>query len=221
VWGVPAALVVALWTLPAVRARRQAVADDGHRPWRAPLGWWLGGFFGVQSMAFYATLAWLPSMLQEEGIDERGAGLLLALATFVSVVPAFLVPVIAARRCDQRGLLMATVAAAAAGLAGLAVAPGVAALWMVLVGLGQGAALGLGLILPALRAGDERRVSQLVGMTQAIGYTMAATGPWLLGVVYDLTGDWSVPLLVLLAITLLELPVGLVGARATAVTRTA
>jgi CP family cyanate transporter-like MFS transporter len=220
-WGAPAALVVALWTVPAVRARRQAVADDGHRPWRAPLGWWLGGFFGVQSMAFYATLAWLPSMLQEEGVDERRAGLLLALATFVSVVPAFLVPVVAVRRRDQRGLLVATVAAATAGLAGLAAAPGAAALWMVLIGSGQGAALGLGLILPALRAGDERRVGQLVGMTQAIGYTMAATGPWLLGVVYDLTGDWSAPLLVLLAITVLELPVGLVGARASAVTRTA
>ena len=51
-------------------------------------------------------------------------------------------------------------------------------------------------------------------MAQCIGYTLAATGPWLLGLVHDLTGNWSAPLYVLLAITALELPAGLVGARA-------
>jgi MFS transporter, CP family, cyanate transporter len=213
VWAVPAALVTLLWTLPAARARPHPVDEHPHRPWRAPIGWWIGAFFGVQSAAFYATLAWLPTMLQDRGFGEREAGLLLALASFVSFVPAFLVPVLAARRRDQRGLLLVTVAVPVVGLVGLAAAPDAAAGWVLLIGAGQGAALGLGLILPALRAADPRLVGPLIAMSQCIGYTAAATGPWLIGLVHDLSGDWTAPLYALLAITALELPVGLVGAR--------
>jgi CP family cyanate transporter-like MFS transporter len=219
VWALPAAAVCVLWTPPAARARPLPAHDDGARVWRAPLGWWLGAFFGVQSTAFYATLAWIPTMLQDRGYGEREAGLLLALGTFVSFVPALLVPMVAARRHDQRGLLTGTVALAVAGLAGLAAAPGAAAAWMVPIGAGQGAALGLALTLPALRASGPGAAGPLMGMAQGIGYTLAASGPWLLGFAYDVSGNWSVPLYVLLAITAFELPVGLVGARA--VSRTA
>jgi CP family cyanate transporter-like MFS transporter len=213
-WALPAAAVTLLWTVPAARARPAPVDEAPHRPWRAPLGWWLGGFFGIQSAAFYATLAWLPSILQDNGVGERDAGLLLALCSFVSFLPAFVLPVLASRRADQRALVAATVAVAVLGIAGLALAPAAAALWAALIGVGQGAALGLALILPAIRAGAPGHAGPLMGMAQAIGYTMAATGPWLLGLVHDLTGDWTAPVLVLLAITAVELPVGLVGASA-------
>ena len=213
VWAVPAALAAVLWTVPAARARVRPVEEHPLRPWRLPIGWWLGLFFGIQSAAFYATLAWLPSMLQARGFGEREAGLLLALCSGVSFVPAFVLPVLAARRRDQRGLLAAAVAVPVAGWAGMAAAPGAAVAWVALIGAGQGAALGLALILPGLRAGDPRLVGPLMGMAQCIGYTMAACGPWLLGAVRDLTGGWTAPLYVLLAITALELPAGLVAAR--------
>ncbi len=213
IWALPAAAVCVLWALPALRARRAAVEDRPHRPWRSPVGWWLGAFFGMQSAAFYATLAWLPTMLQDRGVSERNAGLLLGLVTFASFAPAFLLPVLASRRADQRRLLAVTVAVPVAGLAGLAVAPGAAAVWVTLVGVGQGATLGLGLILPVLRARDPAHVAPLLAMTQFIGYTLAAGGPWLLGFVHDLAGNWTAPLYVLLAITALELPAGVVAAR--------
>ena len=202
-----------LWTVPAARARARPVEEHPLRPWRLPIGWWLGLFFGVQSTAFYATLAWLPSMLQARGFGEREAGLLLALCSVVSFVPAFVLPVLAARRRDQRGAARGR----RRGAGGRAARAGRRARrrrgWVALIGAGQGAALGLALILPGLRAGDPRLVGPLMGMAQCIGYTMAACGPWLLGVVRDLTGGWTAPLYVLLAITALELPAGLVAAR--------
>jgi MFS transporter, CP family, cyanate transporter len=210
VWALPAAAVCLVWAPAAARARPRPAHADGARVWRAPLGWWLGAFFGVQSTAFYATLAWIPTMLQDRGYGEREAGLLLALGTFVSFVPALLVPLAAGRRRDHRGLMVGTVALAVAGLTGLAAAPGAAAAWMVLIGAGQGAALGLGLALTTLRASGAE-AGPLMGMVQGIGYTMAASGPWLLGVANDLSGNWTVPLYVLLAITVIELPVGLKG----------
>ena len=80
---------------------------------------------------------------------------------------------------------------------------------MLLIGLGQGGALGLGLVLPALRAAGPGAVASLTAMTLLLGYVVAAAGPSLLGTVHDLSGDWTAPLYVLLAITLLQLPPGL------------
>ena len=58
-------------------------------------------------------------------------------------------------------------------------------------------------------------VASLTAMALCVGYLVAATGPWLLGAVHDASGDWTVPLVVLIAITLAELLPGVPGGRAT------
>jgi CP family cyanate transporter-like MFS transporter len=45
-------------------------------------------------------------------------------------------------------------------------------------------------------------------MALTVGYLVAATGPWLLGAVHDAAGGWTVPLIVLIAVTLAELVPG-------------
>ena len=51
-------------------------------------------------------------------------------------------------------------------------------------------------------------------MAQAIGYCVAATGPWLLGALYDWTGVWDDVLIALLALTLPLVVVGIAAGRA-------
>jgi CP family cyanate transporter-like MFS transporter len=213
VWALPAALAALVW-LPA--ALRPGTHVHGERPaplWRVPLAWWVAGFMGVQSMAFYAGLAWLPSILEANGSTTGEAGSLQALNSLVSAAPAFLVPVLAARRRAQTGVLAAIVAVGVAGIAGLRLAPGAALLWVILIGLCQGGSLGLGLILPSLRAHSARAAAALSGMTLCAGYLLASAGPWLLGAVHDAAGGWDVPLLVLGAITLAELVPGVAATR--------
>ena len=60
---------------------------------------------GVQSMAFYAGLSWIPTVLEDNGYSAGSAGALQALGALVQLAPAFAVPVLAARRRDQVGLL--------------------------------------------------------------------------------------------------------------------
>ena len=50
-------------------------------------------------------------------------------------------------------------------------------------------------------------------MAQSIGYIVAATGPLLFGSLFDLTGNWSYPLLMLLVIAMLKLAMGWGAAR--------
>ncbi|MGH2969042.1 MAG: MFS transporter, partial [Solirubrobacteraceae bacterium] len=86
-------------------------------------------------------------------------------------------------------------------------------LWMVAIGFGQGGALGLAMMLPLLRGGDARTVASLMAMALTVGYLVAASGPWLLGAVHDASGNWTLPLVVLIAITLAELVPGVAAAR--------
>jgi CP family cyanate transporter-like MFS transporter len=212
-WALPA-LVAALVWLPAALRPGTTVARGGGAPLRGSLlAWSVSGFFGIQSMAFYASLSWIPSILEDGGWSSEAAGGLLAFGALCGLVPAFLVPVLAARGSDQIALLLAIVLVPAAGLAGVLVLPDLAPLWMVLIGFGQSGALGLALALPIQRGGDAPTVASLTAMALCVGYLVAAAGPWLLGAVHDLSGDWTAPLLVLLAITLAELVPGLPAAR--------
>ena len=80
--------------------------------------------------------------------------------------------------------------------------------------LGQGGAISLALMLMVLRAPDSRRAAELSAMAQSLGYTMAAAGPFVLGALYDATGEWDPPLLALLALTLPLAAVGVAAGRA-------
>ena len=213
-WALPPLVAAAVW-LPA--ARRPGTTVSGPPPpglWRNRLAWNVALFMGVQSMAFYAGLSWIPTVLEDAGFSEGEAGSLQALGALVQLVPAFALPVLATRSRDQIRLLLAIVGFSLAGVLGLIVAPAGALAWMLIFGIGQGGALGLGLILPVLRGGDAASVAALTAMSLCVGYMVAATGPWVLGAVHDATGGWTVALAVLAAICVLELVPGLPASRA-------
>jgi CP family cyanate transporter-like MFS transporter len=214
IWAVPAALAVVVW-LPAALRRRTLITGDEPPPLRGePLAWSVAFYFGAQSAAFYATLAWLPEILESDGWSAESAGALLALASLVSAVPAFLVPVVAGRRPSQTRLMAVVAAVPAAGVLGVLLAPDLAPLWTVLIGIGQGGSLGLALVLPVLRASSPTAVASLTAMSLSIGYMTAAAGPWLLGSVHDLSGGWEAALAVLVALTLTQLVPGVPATRA-------
>ena len=218
-WAVPALLAALVWA-PAALRPGTTVERGGGAPLRGSgLAWSVSWFFGIQSMAFYASLSWIPTILEDGGWSSEAAGGLLAFGALCGLVPAFLVPVLAARAEHHTWLLLAIVVVPAAGLAGVLASPGLAPLWMVLIGFGQSGALGLALALPIHRGGDAPTVASLTAMALCVGYLVAAAGPWLLGAVHDASGDWTLPLVVLIATTLAELLPGVPAARARTIAR--
>ena len=218
VWAIPAALAALLWLPRRRRPERDPGSVEGlpHASWmwRDPLAWQITLFLGLQSIGFYSTVAWLPTVFVDEGISANSAGLLLAVATLVSIPASLVAPVLAARAPDQRRIVVAAVVLCVAGLLGLMIAPTAApGLWMALLGLGQGAAIGLALTLIGLRTSDDHHASELSSMAQTVGYTLAAGGPVALGAVHDLTGGWAVPLGLLLVLLVPQLLAGLGAAR--------
>lgn len=212
-WAVPGLVATAVWAPAALRRGTLVRRAPSGLPWTSGLAWSVAIFFGLQSMGFYAGLSWLPSILHDDGYAKGTAGALQALASLVQILPAFLLPALAGRRRTQTELLAVVVATETAGVLGLLLAPGAALLWVAVLGAGQGGALGLGLILPVLRGGDASSVASLTAMTLCVGYLVASTGPWVLGLAHDASGGWTVPLLILLAVMVAQLPGGLRGCR--------
>jgi MFS transporter, CP family, cyanate transporter len=218
-WALLAFLAAVVW-LPQIRRTNPADApaetsQEVKGLWRSALAWQVTLFMGLQSLAYYVVLTWLPEILQEAGgMSASLAGWMLALAQAVGVASMFLAPVLAGRRPSQHGVVVASVILAGVGTLGLLIAAGTAtALWVVLLGLGQGACFSLALTFFALRAPDPEHAAALSGMAQSVGYLLAAAGPFLFGVLRDGTHAWSAPLALLLAIMVCLLVAGLGAAR--------
>jgi CP family cyanate transporter-like MFS transporter len=144
VWTLPALLAGVAWLPQLGRSDRAADPSAGSSPgikdvWRSPLAWQVTLFMGLQSLAYYVTLTWLPEILQEEGMGAARAGWMLGLSQAVAIVTMFLAPMIAERRPSQRGVVVVAVSISSVGALGLLVAgPTASTLWVVLLGLGQG-----------------------------------------------------------------------------------
>jgi CP family cyanate transporter-like MFS transporter len=198
---------------------RAGSGRSGRGPGRVPvyrhaLTWQVTGFMGLQSLTYYAALSWLPTMFRDRGVSAAGAGTLLALMTFGGAVTALVIPMLAHRARDQRMLAAVTVAASVAGLAGAWFAPlGSAVAWVLLLGMGQGAALGLAIFCTMARAPDPATAASLSSFAQSIGYLLATTGPLVVGFLHSATGGWTGPVLLVLVLTAAELAAGWPAAR--------
>jgi CP family cyanate transporter-like MFS transporter len=221
VWALPALAAVVAW-LPQLKYRtlprpqvRPGVQTAPLRLSRYALTWQVTVYMGLQSLTFYAELSWLPTMFRDRGVSAGGAGTLLALMNLGGAAGSLVIPVLAHRARNQRALIAATVAVSAAGLAGAWFAPlAGAAAWVLLLGVGQGASLGLAIFFTMARAPDPRVAASLSGFAQSVGYLVATTGPLAVGFLHSALGGWTVPVVVLLVITGLQLTAGWQAARA-------
>ena len=215
-WALPAVVAAVVW-LPQIRFHtKPARADPRGRVAlrRHALAWQVAAFMGLQSLNYYATLSWLPTLLPDRGVTAAAAGGLLALMNGGNAIAAMAMPMVAHRARDQRLLVAATVLAIAVGLTGTLVASaGSAAAWTLLLGLGQGSSLGLAIFFTAARAPDPVTAASLSGFAQSTGYLIAAAGPLGVGFLHRATGGWTVPVLTLLGVVGLQFWAGWLAGR--------
>lgn len=197
-WIVLALVAVVLW-LPQLRASRPAPEVTGRQrlPWGSPLAWAVTAFMGLTSLGFYVVVTWLPQVLHDSGVSPTEAGWLLFVCQAVSILASLAMPVAMRWGRDQRVVAVVSTAVLLAGYVGLLVAPGLALLWTVVLGLGGGACLMLALAFLSLRAEDAEAAGALSAMAQSIGYLMAAAGPVVFGLLHTMSSGWHVPLIML------------------------
>jgi CP family cyanate transporter-like MFS transporter len=203
--GTPVTLVT-LGTVPA-RPARVAV-------YKYAVTWYVTIFMGMQSLLYYATLSWLPTMLRDRGESAAVAGDLLALMGVGNLAVSMFIPMAAQRMRSQVVLVVPTTIAVAGGLAGLLYLPlGGAVAWALILGAGQNAALALAIFFTAARAPHAPAAASLSSLAQAVGYLLASAGPLEVGLLHSATGSWTAPVMVLFALSGVMLVAGLFAAR--------
>ncbi|MDO5052535.1 MAG: MFS transporter [Pseudoclavibacter sp.] len=217
-WALAASLplvlaAVLVWSVRALRVRPALFATEdggagGPPPWRSGTAWLVAAHMGLQSAGFYITTAWLPSISRAAGADAVRAGLDLFLCQLAGLLAGLAVTPIMAGRRDQRPAVLVACAPLALGAAGMLLAPGLMTLWSVVLGIGQGAGLVVALALIALRADGTRQAARLSGMTQGVGYALAALGPVLAGAAHEHGGSWAPVLLGLLGLSAAQAAIG-------------
>ncbi|MEQ8577730.1 MAG: MFS transporter [Balneola sp.] len=222
VWGLFSFLAFLVWvsqnkfSVPtnSKRSFKKAMKDLGSNA----LAWNVALFLGLQSIAFYVILAWLPDILISKGFSSSEAGWYLSLSQVTGVLGSVLVPVIAAKKDDQRKYISALILLEALSLIGLWLGTNATVfLWVSGIGFSLGGSFGLALLFIVLRSSDSETATELSGMSQSIGYLLAATGPILIGAVFDITGDWDTALYILFMILFFKLYTGLKAGKAQAI----
>ncbi|QQK75259.1 MFS transporter [Salicibibacter cibarius] len=203
------AVLVLLLRLPAILSNNKKVpgqvkAQPTNNLFKSKIAWAVTIYMGLQSLIPYSLFTWLPDILLEKGFNQGEAGWLIALFQ-IGLLPAnFIVPIIASKLNNQRILAFASGLFFFFGLLGVSlISSQLIIVFLLLAGVGAGTTFSLAMMFFVLRTNTVSESSQLSGMAQSIGYILAATGPIFLGGIAEWFHGWTVPLIILMIVSLL------------------
>lgn len=179
---------------------------------RSKLAWTVAFMMGFQSMIFYTVVAWVPSILVDRGVDASTAGYLLMLNQFAQVPMTFIFPILASRMKNQKLLVTIVSAFFIIGFAlFFSQSFTLLIIGMILAGFGMGSGFSLCMTFFSIRARTSDGSIALSGFGQSIGYFIAAIGPFLIGLLHDVTGGWISGIISLVAMGVLFYVFGLLS----------
>jgi CP family cyanate transporter-like MFS transporter len=222
VWAVIAAAALPAWILlardrlpdPVPVAPLDAAAPGAALHLRRqPIACALAVYFGLQSTAAYVIMGWLPQIFRDAGLSARTAGLLFAVTALLGVPLSFVLSALAGRLPRQSGVAVLIGLFGLAGYAGLWADPAAAPwLWVVLLGVAN-CSFPLVLTMIALRGRDAATVGRLSAFAQSTGYLLSIPGPIVVGVLYDHTGSWRIPLALMAFLMVPQMVAGALAGR--------
>ncbi|WP_371615224.1 CynX/NimT family MFS transporter [Streptomyces sp. NBC_00454] len=197
---------------PSGRAGR-AGADTGPRVVRSRTAWALACYFGLQATGAYITMGWLPQIFRDAGVSASTAGILLAVTMVMGVPLAFVIPGLAGRMKNQGPIAAVLGLFGLVGYLGLYLAPVAGAwAWALLLGVSN-CAFPLVITLIGLRTKSPAGVVKLSAFAQSTGYLISIPGPLLIGALYQHSGGWDLPLVVMAGLLVPQIALGLLAGR--------
>lgn len=223
VWAVLAAVAVLPWIVlvrdrtPAPGQPGPAAANAAEAPalriTRSRTAWGLACFFGLQATAAYITMGWMPQIFRDAGVSAGTAGVLLAVTMAMGVPLAFVIPRVASRLKQQGPIVVVLGLCGLIGYGGLYLAPAAGAwAWAVLLGVAN-CAFPLALTMIGMRARSGAGVVRLSAFAQSTGYLLSIPGPLLVGVLYQHSGGWGLPIALMAGLMIPQMVAGILAGR--------
>lgn len=221
IWGIPTLIAGAVWIFILRKTKSENDVElnygnsEGNQIWKSGIAWQVAFYMGFQSFLFYVTISWLPEILHSQGISISAAGWLLFATQMIGLPFSFIVPLIAEKLPSQRLIVFALGLCSISGYGFLlfGTSPLTMILSIVFIGITLGGTFPLALTLLSMRARSARQAAALSGMAQSIGYILAATGPMVIGYLYDLTSSWTMPIVILLIVAVFVVIFGMGAGR--------
>lgn len=217
-WAIVSLVGALPWFAVLPFAKRRGVAEALHEEttekrrrteslWRSPTAVSVMVIFSVSGATAYTWFALLPAILIDiSGLSASAAALSLGLFAVLGIPLSLAVPPLGARPGWAHKLVMAAVVFGVVGVGGLLVAPGfLPFLWVTLLGLAP-LAFHLSMVLIGQRTRDHLVALELSGFVNTMGYTVAALGPLVVGLLYQVTGTWTLALAFLGATVIAQIP---------------
>ncbi|WP_408909560.1 CynX/NimT family MFS transporter [Streptomyces solicavernae] len=194
-------------------ARAQAKGGLALPITRSRTAWALAGFFGLQATGAYITMGWMPQIFRDAGVPASTAGVLLAVTMAMGVPLAFVIPRVAGRLRNQGPIAVVLGSCGLIGYAGLFLAPAAGAwVWAVVLGVSN-CSFPLALTMVGMRAGTGAGVAKLSAFAQSTGYLLSIPGPLLVGVLYQHSGGWGLPIALMAGLMLPQIALGILAGR--------
>lgn len=167
---------------------------------RDSMTWWVSAYMGVQSLIFYCFVAWFATIVQSKGFDAQTAGYFNSAYMLVGIPGSLILPMISDRCKNQSALAVGLGVLYMGGMASMLLTKGTSLLIASILccGFCAGASLSFAMLLFVMHTSSAADASALSGLAQSIGYALAAAGPVCMGKLYDVTGGWTIPLVVML-----------------------
>ncbi|MFD3571682.1 CynX/NimT family MFS transporter [Streptomyces sp. NPDC058667] len=198
---------------PPATPTHAATAAAPPRVTRSRTAWALGCFFGLQATGAYITMGWMPQIFRDAGVPATTAGVLLAVTMVMGVPLAFVIPRLATRMKTQGPIVVALGLCGLAGYTGLFFAPAAGAwAWALLLGVSN-CAFPLALTMIGMRSRSGAGVVRLSAFAQSVGYLISIPGPLLVGVLYQHSGGWGLPIALMGGLMVPQMIVGTLAGR--------
>ncbi|MDK9857215.1 CynX/NimT family MFS transporter [Staphylococcus equorum] len=198
--GIITLITIIIWSfqLKGTQETATALPRKSVNVWKSPLAWQITILMGGQSLIFYSLINWLPAYLSHSGMTINEAGAYLSIMQIAIIPFTFITPIFATKMKSQFFLTFITGICFIVGVTIMLVAPNLAIISTILIGVAGGLAFGLVNTFFSLRTEHIQTSAKLSGMAQAVGYLVAAVGPLLFGILHDMTGKWTASLSILL-----------------------
>ncbi|KXH82078.1 MFS transporter [Sporosarcina sp. HYO08] len=211
IWAVPGVLAIIAWIVVILQGRKdnsvsKETSTAGIKlPIRNRTAWMIALYFGCVNFLFYALISWTSLMYQELGKSVTVSGFILLTFTVVFMLAN---PIFGwlSKSLDRRGWLAASSVLAIVGLIAIAIGPNLAPfIFISIFAFGLGGAFTLSMTLPLDNTNTVEESNDWNAFVLTVGYLIAATGPFLVGFMRDISGDFSSSIWLLVGVTILML----------------
>ena len=170
--------------------------------------WAIIVFGGLQSLLFYTSMTWLPTMAISAGLSHSDVALLASIFSLISIPFSMTIPSLTTHLSDgHRQIMLAIISIAGMiGISMLLYPANNFLYWLaahLLIGTACSALFPSLMVCFSLKTSSPENTAQLSGLAQTGGYILAAFGPTLFGYSFELFQSWIPAVLALLVIDII------------------